>query len=504
MNITPMDIRRRPFSVEFYTNVMLPDGIFDSALKKQWITCFYTNTSSASLHEVTIYLEGVGDPGIVPMAHSYFFQEIKPGASVRIGWLADFEHGTPGKKLVSFIAKAKGMSLVRTLKHIFVSKTTRDVANRDYTCTVEEGTLRISKLEVIGPRDKWQPCSERYKNCRPAKGPWVPAKMSMTFFPNPSYAGIHGDLPFSDPWWKILAWIVFAVASLVAIIEAAKGAGTAMTAISGTFDQWTGDIDCCTPDPQGVWEVDDSVTIAGVASAIATAAMAVGMSDDKDPWWRGQKATPPVSGEQTVAEKVDIVFRYPAGAPNAGVPYTVNVKWEYQRITTGNTYTHSVEEIRKNIHVNGGVEVELPSVHHAFTEPLIIKARFKREDGKQLFIGEDIYAFSLLRSPDNMYFLVNLTDDGIEPDKEPNDGTYSGLVNLENVYRILLKYNLKLDGLWRVYVFAQDVNNATPDMPPQIAAQRIGGFIIASGLQITFDPTLPCPLNAQAAFTIVT
>ena len=56
MAATPMEIRRRPFSVEPFTNVMLPDGIFDTALKKQRITCYYTNMSGATLHQVTIYL----------------------------------------------------------------------------------------------------------------------------------------------------------------------------------------------------------------------------------------------------------------------------------------------------------------------------------------------------------------------------------------------------------------------------------------------------------------
>ena len=501
MAITPMDIRRRPFSVEPFTNIMLPDGIFDTALKKQRITCFYTNTSGASLNDVTIYLEGVGDPGIVPVAHSHFFSEIKPGASVRVSWLADFEHGTPGKKIVSFIAQATGMTLVRTLKNIFVSQTMRDAITGEYTCTVEEGTLRILDLEVIYPRDKWQPCSERYKHCRPTKGPWVPAKMTMVFCPNPSYAGIHGDLPFSDPWWKILAWIIAAIAAIVAIVAAALGYGTAGTAVGGTFDETTGDIDCCTPDPGGV-PGDDSLTVAGVASAIATAAAAVGLSDDADPWWRGQEATPPADGELTVAESVDVTFDYPVGAPQAGKPYPVHVEWDYQRITTGNTYNFSTEETQKNIHVNGGVEVKVPTVHHAFAEPLVIESRFKREDGK-LFTGEDLYAFALLRSPDDMYFLVDLVDDGIEHDEKPNDGTYTGAIHLEEIYKILLKNNLKLDGVWRVYVFAQDVNSATPEMLPQVAAQRIGGFMVASGLQITFDPSLPCPLEAQAIVTVV-
>lgn len=498
---TSMDIRKRPFSVEFYTNIMLPDGIFDTALKKQWITCFYTNTSDTTLKDVTIYLEGVGDPGIVPVARSFFFSDIPPGASVRVAWLADFEHGTPGKKIVSFIAQAKGMSPVRRLKHIFVSQTTQDATTGEYTCTVEEGSLKVSNLEVIGPRERWQPCSDKNRECRPTKGPWVPTKMSMAFYPNPAYTGVHGDLPFNDPWWKILGWIVAAIAGLVAIIAAAHGEGTAGTAVSGGFDESTGDIDCCTPDPGGI-PGDDSLTIAGVASVIATAAAVVGLADDADPWWRGQEATPPAKAELTVAEKVDAVFQYPDGAPNAGVSYPVAVAWKYQRITTNNVYTYSVEEVQKNIHVSGGVTIEVPSIYHAFTKPLIIKTRFQRESGK-LFTGDDLYAFAMLRSPDNMYFLVPLSDDGINADEKPNDGTYTGSVDFQNLYRRLLKSKMKLEGLWRIYVFAQDVNDATPDMLPHIAAQRIGGFMVASGLHLTFDSTLPCPLQAQATFTVV-
>lgn len=503
MAITPMDIKRRPFSVEPYTKIMLPDGIFDTALKLQRITCYYTNVSTTALTDVTIYLEGVGDPGIVPVAQSHFFSKIPPGASVRVSWLADFEHGTPGKKIVSFVAQAAGMALVRTIKQIFVSQTRRDPVTGDYTCTVEEGTLKVSHMEVIGPKDKWQPCSERYKECRPGQGPWVPSRMSMAFYPNPAYAGVHGELPFSDPWWKVLAWIVAAIAAIVAIVAAVLGEGTAGTAVGGTFDETTGDIDCCTPDPGGI-PGDDAITIAGVASAIATGAVAVGMADAADPWWRGQEATPPKPGELTHAERVDVKFDYPDAALVAGKPYPVHAVWEYERLTSGNTYNYGVDEIQTNIHVNGGVEVEVPAVHHAFARPLEIKARFKREDGK-LFSGPDLYAFALLRSPnEGMYFLVDLLDDGIAADEKANDGTYTGAIHLEAAYRVLLKNKLKLEGRWKVYVFAQDVNDATPDMKPEIAAQHIGGFMVASALQVSFDPSLPCPLEAQATVEVVT
>jgi hypothetical protein len=57
--------------------------------------------------------------------------------------------------------------------------------------------------------------------------------------------------------------------------------------------------------------------------------------------------------------------------------------------------------------------------------------------------------------------------------------------------------------VWRVFVFAQDVNLTKPGTPPEIAAQHIGGFFIASAIEITFDPSLPCPLKAQASITVV-
>jgi hypothetical protein len=73
---------------------------------------------------------------------------------------------------------------------------------------------------------------------------------------------------------------------------------------------------------------------------------------------------------------------------------------------------------------------------------------------------------------------------------------------LKKAYRILLKYHMDVYGSWRVYVFAQDVNQTKPGTPPEIAAQQIGGFFIASAITITFDPSLPCPLSAQGTITV--
>ncbi len=99
--------------------------------------------------------------------------------------------------------------------------------------------------------------------------------------------------------------------------------------------------------------------------------------------------------------------------------------------------------------------------------------------------------------------LVPLTDDGLDLDPGPNDGVYSGSLDMEGAYRLLLKYRQDVHGLWRVHVFAQDVKQTRQGTAPEIAAQHIGGFFVASAIEITFDPTLPSPLTAQGGITVV-
>ena len=360
-----------------------------------------------------------------------------------------------------------------------------------------EGTLRVSNISAIVSNPTWGKREEGRCEC-PPEGPAVPTGMTLVWTPNPSFTGVHGELPFSDPWWKVLAIIVAIVAAIVAIIAAALGAGTASFGASGTFEETDPSVSCCTPDPSAGPETE--YTVAGVASTIAVVAAAVALSDDADPIWRGQEATPPAAGEATIAEKVVAKWSLP-DAPAAGKPYTADVSWTYTRTTTGASYDHSVAEIQTNIHTSDGVDVETPGTVHAF-EPLWVRAKFHR-DGDVLFRGAELYAFSLFRSPGGLYFVVPLQDDGRGFDPGASDGVYAGSLDLKRAYRTLLKYGLDVYGTWRIFLFAQDVNLTEPGTPPEIAAQQIGGFFVASAVQITFDPTLPCPLEAQGVITVV-
>lgn len=500
MSTTPLQVLTRPFAIEPVTNIMLPDGIFDNAIYNLRIAAHFTNTSSSALTNVTIYLESVGDPGIVTVARTFFFASIPAGAAVLVKWDANFQFATPGKRLVSFVARADGFTSRRSIQQIFVSETRFDSTTNTYTCTVEEGTLQVSHFQGHVPDKTWGGPTGDGKECRcpPPFGPNVPTGLTMVWKANPAYAGTHGELPFSDPWWKILAIIIAIVAALVAIIAAALGAGKAKFSVGGTFEETDPSVKCCTP--KGAASGKPEFTVAGVASAIASGAIAVACSDLADPFWRGQEATPPAKDELTVGERVVAKWSLPE-APNAGKAYPTDVNWTYQRFTTGATYSYSVTETQTNVHVAGDIEMDTPAVIHAF-KPLWVRAKFQKKEGGH-FKGTDLYAFVLFQAPEGLFFVEPLTDDGLGFDPGANDSVYAGSLDLERARRFLLQQNQDVYGVWRVFVFAQDVNLTKPGTPPEIAAQHIGGFFIASAIEIAFDPTLPCPLKAQAAITVV-
>src|SRR5450830_195150 len=505
MSDTPMQVLTRPFAIEPVTNIMLPDGVFDNAIYGLRIAAHVTNMSGSALNNVTVYLESVGDPGIAPVARTFFFASVPAGAAMLLIWDADFQHAAPGKRLVSFVAKADGYTPRRSIQQIFVSQTRFNSATNTYTCTVEEGTLELSKPQGHLPGKRWvstgaDGAGDDGKDCRcpPQWGPIVPTGMTLVWTPNPAYAGTHGELPFSDPWWKILAIIIALIAALVAIIAAALGAGKASFSVGGTFEESDPSVHCCTP--KGAASGKPEFTVAGVASAIASGAIVAACSDVADPFWRGQEATPPAAGELTLGERVVAQWVLPE-APNAGQPYTADIRWQYDRFTTGASYHHTVSETQVNVHVAGPVETDTPDVVQAF-EPLWTRASFRRDNG-DLFRGNELYAFVLFQAPQGLYFVETLTDDGLAYDPGANDGVYAASLNLKLAYRQLLQYGQDVYGTWRVFVFAQDVNLTKPGTPPEIAAQHIGGMFIASAIEITFDDSLPCPLKAQASIVVV-
>jgi hypothetical protein len=499
MTATPMTVETRPFAVEPLTNVMLPDGIFDNALYNLNIACHYTNTSGADLSNVTLYLETVGDPGIAVTAQTYTFATVPAGASVLVSWAANFENASPGKPLVSFIAQADGHAAARTITQIYVSQTRYDQAAGAWTCTIPEGRLEVTRISVIRPGAEGWPDGRK----PPFPGPVVPTGLTFTWHPTAPFDGQFGDLPFSDPWWKVLAVIVAFVAAIVGLIAAIAGAGTFSAGVQGTFseDPDAPNVHCCTPDP-GPENSSNAKTVAGACFIIAVVAVAVALSDAADPVYRGEQNTVPAPGELTVSETVDAHWTY-TDPPNAGVPYATQVRWHYERTTTGGAYSYDVAEEQVNIHVVDNVEIDTPA-----TVPgdgwLWAEARFVKPGGT-LYSGPELYTLCFFRSPgpQGLYFMEPLLDDGRGRDAHAGDGTFTAALNLDVARKSLAEAGVPAAGQWQVFIYAQEVNRTLPGTPPLVAAQTIGGSVVASAVTITFDPAEPCPLKAQATITVL-
>jgi hypothetical protein len=509
MTATPMLVQTRPFAIEPFTNIMLPDGIFDNAIYSLNIACHYTNTGGTDLTNVSLYLESVGDPGIDFNAQTFFFNSIAAGASVMVMWKANFQSATPGKTLVSFVAQSDGHTSQRSIRQIFVSQTRYDTVAKKFVCTIGEGRMEVLNIFAIKPAADWCSCSDGGRaanikgggDCPDLPGPHVPTGIRFVWYPNPSFSGQHSDLPFSDPWWKVLAIIVAIIAAIVGAIAAAAGQGAFNVGVSGTYDDDPDNptVHCCTPKPGGSIK-NDATTVAGVCGAITSVAIAVACSDAADPIWRGQENTHPAAHELTVAEAVDARWSF-LEPPNAGEAYRTKVKWRYERITNGATYSYEVEEDQTNIHVLDKVELDTPATV-PIGKPLWVRAKFQKPDGT-LFKGPELYAFVFFRSPGGYYFFALMGDDGQGFDAKADDGIYTAALNYELAYRELLDAKQEMEGVWRVYVYAQDVNRTLPGTLPVIAAQTIGGSFLTSAVSITFDPSLPCPLKSQASITVV-
>ena len=112
MTATPLQVLSRPFAVEPITHVMLPDGIFDNAIYNLEITCHVTNTSSADLTDVEVYLEGVSDPGVAVVPHTHTLPRVPANATITVSWRANFENASYG---LSLCAETVGGLLVAAL-----------------------------------------------------------------------------------------------------------------------------------------------------------------------------------------------------------------------------------------------------------------------------------------------------------------------------------------------------------------------------------------------------
>ncbi|HEX2396462.1 MAG TPA: hypothetical protein VHI78_14030 [Bacteroidales bacterium] len=494
----PIKINNRPFSTDFITGLMLPDGIFEASLGRQLLNAHFVNSGSFTLTDLTVYIESASHPGIVITPATHLVSGLVVGASTLQSWEIDVGSAPAGWHYISFIVENTN-GRERIIKKIFVTKVSFNPSSGIFSAETPEGIFGL-KINTIIDFEKNRCCHKIYKRdnapsytnilkdlaktFRDAKSlqeicPIVifPVDMTTSIAPVPAFTGQYGDLPFQDPWWKVLlAIIAFLLIVAAAIAEAVSGTGSVTASTGCTVDPTTG-ATVCGPAASGGGTSYVAAGLLAAAAAVATVAVA---SDERDIHRIGQDKTFPGTGEFTVQEKLTARIQYPEPvAP--GKPFAVKVNWEYTRITQDTssvvrTYTHAQTDTHQNTHVLSRYEIKSPDVVRVYKkEPIIVEGTFYNKDKKKM-TGDSLFVKCFLIRDDGKTLSFIMQDNGLHQDKEAIDGIYTGIYY----------FNRTDFGLWKIYVIAQDINYANQNMEPEKAAQIIGGMLLTNQLTISF------------------
>jgi len=464
----PFAVNKRAFAVEPITGLMLPDGIFDIAIRRQLISVYVENASALTIGRFWARIPRSSDYTLTGQWQIDVNDDLVSGASTLLQWEVTFRGASPGKK--SLRIEFGGMSIGEggkesfwdgyTEARYFLASTTFDEATGEYRCEVPEGSLSMvfeNSLQAPPTRPHG------------AEGEVPPIQFPQRFKAVLTPGGLA--IPFDDPWWKVVAWIIAAIAALGAIVEAKEGNGAAVVGIGGHGHDNPGDYVWCVPDPTALGK-DNYMTPAGALSAIANGAMLVGLADDADPWERGRIAANLQANESPITERVSVELDYPAEM-RAGSPFNVGARWTYEgKFNTGRVAVHSVDEVQPNVHL-AQWEIDAPK-ETLHSKPIIVSIRGTKAGG-DFYRSDELYAFAIFISPDEHSFRVPLLDDGGRFDSVASDGWFTGAIVIEE---LIGRAPFNPIGEWRVQFVVQDVNGATADMPPKEAAQHIGGALL--------------------------
>lgn len=526
-------IPNRPFAIDLFTGLMLPDGIFVTLLGKQNLTVQIKNHGASATAASSVYIESVSHPSIDVFANTHTLAPLPSQAATSVAWTVDVTNCPAGVHYVSVIVD-EGGTKKRLIKKFFVLGVTFDPSN-GFTAEMPEGRMKAKFGALVKARknccahpkpiepDREPPRNDDDQRCdcgkdgkaRKEKANRTMAELVSSFRgherdflfcppgyllktaeyswePTPGYQGQYSDLPFDDPWWKV-ALAILAVLLLIAaaIAEATDGTGS-VTVSTEDPPTSSGPVeDCCGVEASGG---GTSYLAAGLVAAAAAAATVAGLSDARDAFRIGEDKTPPGEGETTLSEHFAVEFAYPE-AVALGRPFVVETDWKYRRQTDSNAYDHAQKDAHSNVHVVSSYQITAPEIaeRHRRDNPWIVKAKFHDANAK-LFKGEQLFVQCFMVGPSGQWSRHVLQDDGIWPDENANDGTYSAHVDFGR---------MKAEkGMWHYYVIAQDVNHAQPDMEPEDAAQIIGGMVLTHQLTLSFSED-ECPIVPDGYVLVV-
>lgn len=524
-------IPNRPFATDLITGLMLPDGLFVTMLGRQNLTVQIKNQGATASAGSAVYVESVSHPAIIVFANTHTLAPLDSQATTSVAWTVDMSNCPAGLHFVSLIVDEAGTK-TRFIKKFFVLGVTFDPGT-GFVAEVPEGRMTVKFGDLVKSRtrccararpiepDREPPRNDHERGCGCRKDTQTAStsfkKPRRTFEevirsfrrheadflfcppgyllktaeyawePTPAYQGQYSDLPFDDPWWKVvLCVLAFLLLAGAAIAEAVDGSGEVTVSVEDPPSSSGPAEDCC-----GIEASGGGTSYVAAAAAAATAAA---LSDERDAFRIGEDKTPPNAGETTLSEKFLVEFSYPEPVA-LGKPFVVEADWKYGRATDKSSYSHGQTDAHANIHVATAYEVHAPEIANRFNrdDPWIINARFRNAKG-DLFTGEQLFVQCFMIAPSGKWYRYVLQDDGIWPDTDANNGTYAAHVDFRRIKAET--------GIWSYYVIAQDVNHAQPNMKAEDAAQIIGGMVLTHQLTLSFTED-ECPIIPDGHVLVV-
>lgn len=364
----------RPYSVRVDFPLMNVDGIFLANYGNQYIGVEPRNDGRGMITDLEMYIEGASDPNIlINSSVIRTRRSVEPNATFKSQFLADFSNAIPGETILSFIIQnANTNTFIRIIKKIFVTRVKYDKNTKDFYVPFPQGMLKMHLNTGILPRADGSgkcECDKGSKN-EVVVSPAFVKSATLTWSPNPPYAGVHGPLPFNDPWNKVAGAAITALLALLAgallLIDyldrhSGNGGGgggqvpetRVEVSVGGTFDTSDPSINCYNKVKTSTsLNAAMEVVASGLLAAAGWAAKLTIASDDADFFFRGQEQTVPAETELTVSEAVTFEADY-AEVPSLGVPYkapssgitfavsTVVARWNTRQRTLTATRTIS-------------------------------------------------------------------------------------------------------------------------------------------------------------------
>jgi hypothetical protein len=578
----PFDVYERPFSIDPTTKLMSPDGIFDACRGEQLVGIYYTALAfhlpawdfEYKLTNISFTFEVSSDSGInIPLDnpdqgplhgaqwHAFNTEFLKPGKQYLRFFKADFSQSQPDKYTVRFKAFAVGIARVSPSlpwepmffavpdwdieRHVFVAKTSPNKANRTVDVTCPEGTLRLHNNSVhLFPflpaghdlRDWpafvleriYDPIEQVLTNkAFPVHPPlMLPDKFTLEVLPDKPFSGLHGDLPFADPLWKIAGWIG-------ASVFFGLTGGAVYVTYRGDEPEWKDEYinygcDDFLPYPDSTYPrncgpgmvfeyekgfskelVRTASTAANLFAGLGSVGVAVGLMDEIDSFRSGETHTQPKTEEKTTKEVVKIRFEY-VGNPIPGELYRIRNHWLFERHTdAGNVYTHreTWETDNNYVHTSVRLNKDIFTLGDVVDDVIELSATFRDKQGKQLK-GNEIYAVALMIAPNGSEVFESIHDNA-------GNGVYTLSIAISTIQMMVRDHqyretegglvphsgplqNSEVLGRWHICVIAQSVNLARQSE----RCEKVGGQILSKVLDAHLWKDCKIKLKVDASFVV--